>query len=328
MPLVSIIILNYNGLSDLKACLDSLYNLAYHNIEIIFVDNNSQDKSVEYVKRNYKEIKVVELKKNYGFAKGNNLGVAYANGEYIVLLNTDTEVDVKWLSELVKFASEYNEVGIVGSKIYYYDDRNIINFAGSSSNILGQGSQIGAKRTDSNLLNKTRKSFYACGASILFKRHVYQKIGLFDPSYFAYYEDVDFCWRAWVFGYDVFFVPTSFLYHKIGRVIKSTNKKKYLGERNRLRSLLINYERKSLLKILPSYFWQWVIKVNKKLHSDKNSAYDWILIYLKVIIWNIMKFRSLIIRRRFVQLNRIRDDKFIFRLMNELQEIEKSILKK
>ena len=325
-PLISIIILNYNGLNDLKECFDSLYNLNYKNLELVFVDNNSQDKSVEFVEENYEDVKIVKLKKNYGFAQGNNYGVSQSNGEYIILLNNDTVVDKNWVSELVKIASSSKNIGVVGSKIYYFDDRITINFAGSSNNIFGQCTQTGDNRTDSKLLNKVRKSFFACGAAMLFKREVYQKIGLFDPKYFIYYEDADFCWRAWIFGYDVLFGPKSFLYHKIGRVMRNYKQKKYLGERNRLRTLLINYEKKSLIKILPYYFFHWIIKIYEGIQNKKKSTYVLFLIYLKAISWNIRNLGSLIIRRKYFQSNRVRNDKFIFQLMKELQTTEKNIM--
>lgn len=325
-PLISIIILNYNGLNDLKECFDSLYNLNYKNLELVLVDNNSQDKSVEFVKENYKKVKIVKLKKNYGFAQGNNYGVSQSSGEYIILLNNDTVVDKNWVSELVKIASSSKSIGVVGSKIYYFDDKTTINFAGSSNNILGQCTQIGENRTDSKLINKVRKSFFVCGAAMLFKREVYQKIGLFDPKYFIYYEDADFCWRAWIFGYDVLLVPGSFLYHKIGRTMRNYKRNRYLAERNKVRTLLINYEKKSLTKILPHFFFQWINEIYRGIQNKNKSTYVLFLIYLKAISWNIRNLGSLIIRRKYFQSNRVRNDKFIFQLMKELQKLEKNIM--
>ncbi|MFX1504292.1 MAG: glycosyltransferase, partial [Promethearchaeota archaeon] len=125
-PLVSIIVLNYNGKYHLKDCFNSLYNLNYNmdKVEIILVDNNSQDDSVEFVNRNYKGVKIIQLKKNYGCASGHHLGARKSSGKYIVLLNNDIYADKNWLNELVKVAESSNEIGIVSSKIYYFSEKN------------------------------------------------------------------------------------------------------------------------------------------------------------------------------------------------------------
>lgn len=330
-PLVSVVVLNYNGLNDLKECLDSLYNLIYKNIELILVDNNSQDESVEFVKKNYNKVKIIQLDKNYGFAQGNNLGIAHTSGKYIVLLNMDTIVDRNWLFELVKVAEQSKNIGIVGSKIYYYYNRKIIDFAGSSCNKYGNARHIGIMSEDNKLLNTQMKTFYVCGASLLFKRELYNRIKLFDPTYFAYFEDVDLCWRAWISGYDVIYAPKSFLYHKIAGVISNLWRRVYLTERNKLRTLLKNYEIKSLVKILPRYFYQTLLRIIKKF-KFKSQGYKvaavFLIIYLKVILWNLFNIRSLIENRKNVQVYRNRNDDFIFQLMNELLKFRVKIARR
>ncbi len=263
-PLVSIIILNYNGIADLKECVDSLYKINYKNFEIILADNNSQDNSVKFIRENYNHVKIIEFKKNFGFAKGNNLAISYAEGEYIVLLNMDTVVDKNWLKELIKVAEQSKKIGIVGSKMYYYDDRKTIDFAGSYTDIYGNTIHIGKKKIGTELYNKQMKSFYISGASILFRRELYEKIKLFDPIYFMYYEDVDFCWRAWIYGYDVVYAPKSIIYHKIERNPKKVKKNYSFTEKNKLRTILKNYELKSLLKVLPGYFYLNLRRILKR----------------------------------------------------------------
>ncbi len=315
-PLVSVVILNYNGLKDLRGCFDSLNNLSYSNKELILVDNNSQDKSVDFVKENYKDVKIIELKKNCGFAKGNNIGVSNSNGKLIVLLNNDTVVDQDWLTELVKVAISSKDVGVVGSKIYYYDKKKILNFAGSSNNLIGATSHIGLNEKDSKNLNQIKKIFYACGAAILFKRKVYEEIGLFDPNYFIYYEDVDFCWRSWMFGYSVLFSPNSFLYHKIGQVPMLSKRKRYLLERNKLRTLLKNYELETLRIVLPIFFHKWFTNLFDNLLFNRKNFYFWVSIYAKAIFWNLIHIKSLIKKRNYIQNRRKKSDKYIMKIMS------------
>lgn len=319
-PLVSIVILNYNGLRDLKECFDSLYNLNYKNFELIFVDNKSQDNSVDFIRKNYPVVKIIELKKNYGFAKGNNFGAGKANGKYIILLNNDTLVDKNWLIELVKVAEQKSNIGIVGSKNYYYDDRSEIFYAIGTCDRFGNTQNIGRNKRDNLLFNTQIKCFFVCGAALMIKRELYEKINLFDPTYFIYYEDVDLCWRTILSGYDVVYVPKSFIYHKVGRVIKNTDRKRFLLERNKLRTILKNYELKSLVKILPKYFMQRLLIIFKYSFNKKRLSYILLLTYFKAIIWNLIHIRSLIKNRTMIQAIRKKDDKFLFNFMENLQK--------
>lgn len=307
----------------MKECFDSLENLNYKNKEIIFVDNGSYDKSVEFTKKKYPYVNIIRYQKNLGYSKANNIGVSKAKGKYVVLLNVDTVVDKNWLLELVKVAEKSKKIGIVGGIIYYYDDKNIVDFAGAYSNRYGETYHIGMMIDDSKLFKREMKSFYICGASLLFRRELFEKFRLFDPIYFAYYEDVDFCWRAWISGYDVIYTPKSIIYHKISFVIKEFSRKRYLTERNRLRTLLKNYELKSLVKILPGYYIKRFHKIwELKGRKDKLSQ-QLFLEYIKAILWNFVHLLTLIRNRIRVQTNRKRDDKFLFNLMKELQEYVK-----
>ncbi len=319
-PLVSVIVLNYKGLNDLIECFDSLNKIKYQNVELFLVDNNSQDKSVGIIRRRNNKIKIIELKNNYGFAKGNNLAMSHVNGKFVVLLNMDSGVDKVWLTELVKVAQSSSKIGIVGSKIYYYDDKKTIDFAGSYTDIYGNITNVGKKKIGRDLYNNQTKAFYICGASLMFKKEVFNKIGLFDPLYFMYYEDVDFCWRAWIYGYDVIYAPKSILVHKIGRISKNVKKKYYFTEKNRLRTILKNYEWRTLLKILPRYFFLSIRRIFKwNNFSPQLRRIDILITFIRGLIWNLMHITSMIRIRREIQADRTRDDEFLFNLIIKLK---------
>ncbi|MBU4076011.1 MAG: glycosyltransferase family 2 protein [Euryarchaeota archaeon] len=129
-PLVSVIIVNYNGKQYLKNCLSSLSAQSYPAIEVIFVDNASSDGSVEYVRKEFPSVRIIESKKNLGFAKGNNLGIREARGELIATLNNDTEVSSRWLEELVSAMNSDKKVGMCASKMLFMKDRGMINSTG------------------------------------------------------------------------------------------------------------------------------------------------------------------------------------------------------
>ncbi len=205
----------------------------------------------------------------------------------------------------------------------YY--KTIIDFINSVCEKYGDITHIGQLQMDSPLLNIQRKMFYSCGASLMISKKLYQKIKLFDPTYFAYYEDVDFCWRAWISGYNVIYPPKAFIYHKINNSSKSFERNKYFSEKNCLRTLLKNYEIKSIIRILPNYIFLRLHSIYRYRKHKGHFSYKLFIIYLKSIIWNLLHIRSLINFRKNIQKNRKRNDKFIFKLMEELEKFAKNL---
>lgn len=321
-PLVSVIVLNYNGKHHLKDCFNSLYNLDFDldRVEFILVDNNSQDGSLEFMENNFKEVKLIKLKKNYGFASGNNIGARKSTGKYIVLLNNDTYVDRNWLSELVIVAESSNEIGIVGSKIYYFNNKNIIDVAGTYGDRYLITNCTGRSKTDCKYYSIQREILFACGAALLIKRELYEKIGLFDPSYFIYCEDLDLSIKTWLYGYTVVVAPKSKIYHKIdGKVIKSQSLKKiFLLERNRLRTILKNYELKNVLYLFPGYIIKKLGVITFNNFSLKRSILYFYTMF-RSLIWNILNGKSLIKHRKFIQNIRKIDDKSLFKIMDAIR---------
>lgn len=321
-PLVSIVVLNYNGKYHLKDCFNSLYNLNYNmdKVEIILVDNNSQDDSVEFVKNNYKEVKVIQLENNYGFSAGNNIGARKSSGQNIILLNNDTVVDKNWLRELLKVAESSNEIGIVASKIYYFNDKNVIDFAGSFGDRCLRTTHAGRNKTDSKYNSIQRNILYACGAAMLIKRELYSKIGLFDPLYFIYCEDLDLGIRSWLYGFRVVIAPKSKIYHKINRKVIDpySLKKAFLMERNRIRTIIKNYEFRHTLYLVPAYIFKKFFEII--IHKNNSKA---IIIYLvsiyKSILWNLKNVRSLIKYRSFIQKIRKIDDRTFFNINDKIK---------
>ncbi len=327
-PLVSIIISNYNGLPHLKECFDSLNKLAYKNKEIIFIDNFSRDNSVEYMKNKYHNVKIIQNRKDYGFSKANNIAASYAKGKYLAFLNVDTVVDKNWLTELVKVAESSTNIGIAVSKHYYYDEPDLINFAGSSSDKFLQSHHIGVNQKDNELLNIQNITFYACFAATLMRRDLIKKIGLFDPIYYAFAEDFDVSWRTWISGSNVIYVPTSFIYHKTARILgQKSLRKKYLLYRNKFRTLLKNYELKSLITICPIYVVKRIGMSIKLILLMKRDAKDYIYVNIKALFWNFINIKSLIKQRKLINQIRKRSDKFIFKLMEYSLIIKSNAIK-
>lgn len=221
---VYIIVLNWNGKDDTLECVKSLQQINYSDYKIIIVDNGSEDDSVFEIKKNFPEIKIIENKKNLGFAGGNNIGIKYAvenKADYILLINNDTTVDSNFLSELVQAGEADEKIGALGSKIYFHSEPNRIWFAGGKVNWLkNKGTHLGLDEIDNGQDNKIGEVDYLTGCCLLVKREVVEKIGDLAEDYFLYYEDTDFSLRTKNAGYKILYVPASKIYHKISRSTK------------------------------------------------------------------------------------------------------------
>ncbi len=211
LPFCSVIILNYNGKKFLKDCFIALKGVDYpkDRMEVIMVDNGSTDDSIRYVKRSFPWVKTLKLDQNYGFSKGNNSGLDVAKGDYIIFLNNDTAVEKDWLMELVKVAKSDKSIGICGSKIKNFSGKKLKTIAGE-----GYLSMLGVPKFVIGT-EHAKSCFYVSGCSLLIKKPVLRKLEYcFDERYFAYFEDIDLCWRARLKGYKVVYVPTSVVNHK------------------------------------------------------------------------------------------------------------------
>jgi len=215
-PTVTVVIPNWNGKHLLKTCLDSLRGQSYSNHTIIVVDNGSTDGSVEYLAELYPEVEVACFAENRGFSVAVNEGVKRATGDYIALLNNDTEVDPRWLEELVGALERHPEVGFCASKMLNFYRRNILDTAGDGFSRYGLAFKRGSRRADGPEYNSEEYVFGACGGASIYRRKLFEEVGLFDEDFFAYLEDVDLSFRAQLKGFRCLYVPTAIVYHMVG----------------------------------------------------------------------------------------------------------------
>lgn len=211
--LFSIVIPNWNGSKLLKGCLKSLHNQSFDNFEIIVVDNGSTDDSVSFVAKHYPGVRILELKKNLGFAVAANRGVKESKAELIALLNNDTEADREWLLQIKVAAEKNSEASFFASKILDYMDRSIIDSCGDGLNWSGRAYNIGKGKQDGGKYQKSKFVFGACGAASIYRKEVFEQVGYFDEDFYMYLEDVDFSLRAGLLGLRCLFVPEARVYH-------------------------------------------------------------------------------------------------------------------
>ncbi len=214
MPEMSVIIVNWNGRHFLDTCLDSLRRQTFRSFETILVDNGSRDKSTDYVRAQFPEVKVIPLGENRGFAGGNIAGFEQSCGEIIVLLNNDTEADANWLEQIHESARDFPKAGSFASKMLYFDDRQRIENCGFGVTSAGMTVDLGRNELDGPAWATPRAVFGACGGAAAYRRAMIERIGFLDPDFFLGYEDVDFSFRACLQGYTCVFVPHAIVYHR------------------------------------------------------------------------------------------------------------------
>jgi len=232
---VSVVIVNYNGRYLLGDCLDSMKEQTFREFEIILVDNASTDGSVEFVKNNYPEVKIVCNEENLGYGGGNNAGIRVAKGEYIVQLNNDTKPHQHWLQSLVEAADGDSRVGMCASKILSFDDPEIIDNTGLLMYPDGIARGRGRLERDRGQYDSQLDVFFPSGCAALYRKAMLDDIGLFDEDFFLYMDDVDIGLRGRLAGWRCVYVPEAVVYHKYSATVSPYSPMKaYLVERNRL----------------------------------------------------------------------------------------------
>jgi len=252
-PLVSIIIVNFNGKEHLELCLKSLMKITYHNFEVNLVDNNSTDGSIETAKLINSDIKIIKLEKNFGFAKPNNIGANQAKGDLLLFLNNDTTVEPTFVDELVGTIKSGSKVVICQS--YLLKPDNKIDSSGDFVDILGRAY---SKREENPL---PVKILSARAASMMIKKKIFFELGGFDENFFVSFEDVDLGWRANMFGYDVLLSPKSIVYHHGAKTIKKINNEiQFHAAKNSIILRLTNFELYPSIKSLIVLFFVSIIR--------------------------------------------------------------------
>ncbi len=250
--MVSIVIPNYNGKHFLKKCLDSISKQTYKNIETIVVDNASSDNSIEFLKDEYPNVITISMTTNTGFSGAVNKGIIESKGDYVFLLNNDTEIDEKCVEYLVNTIKQNQNIFSVNSKMIQYNNRALLDDAGDEYNIFGWAFKRGFnQRVQTNI--KPRRVFTCCAGAAIYNKKILNKIGYFDEAFFAYLEDVDIGFRANCFGYKNIFCPDAIVYHIISGTTgnKKTEFKTKLSARNNVYLIYKNLPSLLILLNLP-----------------------------------------------------------------------------
>ncbi len=223
-PSVYCILLQWRSCDDTLECLASLQATSYPNLRIVVVDNGTPEHCRRALRTRFPAVDLLLNERNLGFSGGNNRGIAYAlaqGAEYVLILNNDTVVAPDFLEPLVARLSADRHIGMVGPKIYQYGTENQLWFAGTTCDwLLGRPLRLrhrGFGQIDRGQYDREQYGDFLSGCAMLLRREVFERVGMFDRAYFAYFEDVDLCLRVRREGYRILYVPAACVYHKAAR---------------------------------------------------------------------------------------------------------------
>lgn len=313
--LVSIIIVNWNGIEVLKNCLTSLSKLNYPHYEVIIVDNGSTDGSldlVEAIKVKDKRYQLIKNSQNVGFAQANNQGFVVSRGKYILLLNNDTTVEKNFLNILVDSLEKDQSLGVAQPKIFIMDSTKLLDSVGSYITKIGFMQHLGYMAKDGKRFSKEIDIFSAKGACMLIRRAIIEKIGLFDESFGSYFEETDFCWRVWFLGFRIKFIPKSKIYHKVGFTSKRQDQVVvfFHSLKNQISTMIKNLEIKNLIFIGGIYIF---LIVGLGFYYLVRIQPRKTLMVFRAIGWNLANLNLILQKRNRMQALRERSDKEIFK---------------
>ena len=312
LPKVSVIIVNYNGKELLEKCLESLFKVDYDNFEVIIVDNNSTDDSIDFLTKNYPSVIILKLDSNKGFAEPNNAAAKITNGDYLLFLNNDTIVTPNFISEMIKVIKNDKKIAICQSLLLKSDSS-----IDSSGDFIDE---LGVCFNSKSTATKIQKIFSARGASMLIEKKIFDLIGGFDEKFFATFEDVDLGWRSWILGYSSVIVPKSIVYHVGGQTVNVfKNEIAFHGFKNQLAMKITNFESRLILKKLIQFFLKYGFRESKiwfdyKINGETKitptkyesnfAAKPNFKIIFKSICWILKNFHYL--RNKHIQVNKNR----------------------
>lgn len=319
-PLVSIVIVTWNGEKLLQEFMPSVMALDYPNYEVIALDNASTDGSVDFLRRTYPTVKIVQNSRNDGTAEGSNVGAKAATGKYIFFISNDMWLDSAILSHTIPHMEQDEKIGICTVKMrrIMADGTRLMELdsVGADVDIFGCPASRGILQQDEGQFDEFTDVFFSFGGAMIIRRNLFEQTGGYDPEFFTLTDDIDLSWRVRLLGYTVVVEPKAFLYHRVSATLDTPAFKRalrrFLSERNTIRTILKNYSALSLL---------WVFPLDMILLSAEILFFliqgQWQLAGagVKSIGWNLARLGGTMKLRRQVQKTRAVGDREIMKHM-------------
>ena len=324
-PLISVVILNWNGKEELCPCIQSVKSQTYPTIEILLVDNDSNDGSARHAKAVFPDLQLIINPENLGYGGGNNRGIQEARGKYILVLNNDTEIERECEERLWKSMEDDERMGTATPKILLYDRTDTVDAAGLT--VYPDGLSIGRGHLEPAAKYGQREEvFCGSGCASLFRKEMLDEIGLFDEDFFAYAEDTDLGWRARLAGWKACYVPEAVVYHHHSKRFGAySSRKAFLVERNRIWVAWKNFP-PSLLCLWPyytltRYFYQGIAVLSGRGASgrfgEERSPLLLVPILLKALLGGLAGLPRILKKRKEIQRKKKISAKECFRLFKK-----------
>lgn len=248
----------------MKKYLPTVIKHSEKDAKVIVADNASSDDSIEMLKRDFPEVDIIALDKNYGFAEGYNQALKKIDSEYYLLLNSDVEVTENWLQPLLKYMDEHQDVAACQPKLLSIYDKDSFEYAGASGGYIDKlgypfcrGRIFDNVEKDNGQYDAVAEISWATGACLMIRSKDYWGVGALDGRFFAHNEEIDLCWRLRLYGHKIVCIPESKVYHVGGGTLpKSNPMKTYLNFRNNLTMLYKNLPQKDLKNVMR---WRWIL---------------------------------------------------------------------
>ena len=244
MARLSVVILNWNGRRHLERYLPSVVAHTEGDAEVVVADNGSTDDSLQWLRLNYPDVRVIRLDRNYGFAGGYNRALREVESEYVLLLNSDVEVTAGWWQPLVEVLDTESDVAAVAPKLLADMERTKFEYAGASGGFIDylgfpfcRGRILSNVEEDRGQYDNRRDIFWASGAAMCCRRELFESLGGFDEDFFAHMEEIDLQWRMQLAGWRIVVEPKSVVYHLGGGTLPASSRKIFLNHRNNLAML-------------------------------------------------------------------------------------------
>ena len=255
---VAIVILNWNGCKMLATYLPSVVEYSREDAKVIVADNASTDDSISFLQAHFKDVDIIRLDRNWGFAEGYNKALAQVDADYFILLNSDVEVTHHWLAPLIEFMDAHPEVAACQPKLLSEKDKDMFEYAGACGGFLDKygypfcrGRIFESVEEDDGQYDYRQEILWATGACLMIRAEDYRKAGGLDAKFFAHNEEIDLCWRLRLMGRKIFCIPESVVYHVGGGTLPKGNPRKtYLNFRNNLLMLYKNLPERELRPVL------------------------------------------------------------------------------
>lgn len=286
-PLVSIVTVNFNEPEVTEQLLRSIQHNSYKNVEVVVVDNGCDRGVKTLLQASFPEVKHVESKENLGFAGGNNLGIQQAKGDFVFLVNNDTEFTDGLVEHLLNRFNTSREIGVVSPKIRFFNLPEVIQYAGYSkmNPFTARNKAFGSKELDKGQCDVAFKTPYGHGAALMFKRELLDRVGLLPEVFFLYYEELDWCEQVRRAGYEIWYEPKSLIYHKESvSVGKMSAFKTYYLTRNRL--LFVRRNMTTLQKIGFIFFFTFLTIPKNTLQLLVKRQWAHLRAFWVGVFWN------------------------------------------